>query len=152
MALQWLRNFFGSDDDSNGVEELARLLRSRERSLSLYAVYGEPMVSYEGEPTAVFPADIYREEGQHYGTHAKEFIIPDNGLNGESPLAAFLEAYGIESVDALGNIEGERADAMLSYTGDIRVATDWDIAGDDGEDEDADEEGETNDADSETDN
>lgn len=79
------------------------------------------------EPTVVFPYTLVTENGEEYGAGAKEFILPDNGLNDtEAALTKFIgkrHGIGPDEVDfeALASVEGTTADASLNEAGDVEV-------------------------------
>lgn len=120
-ALRGLIPSFDSGDDLSGVEGLRVLLEQQMGGISLEAEYGEPTFDTVGEPTAVFPYTVY-QDGSTYRTGAKEFVVPDNGLNdSDSDLVAFLEAHGVFGLEDLEAIEGQRDSAQLTEGGDIEV-------------------------------
>lgn len=119
----------GNDsDETNDLTALRDLLAEREAELSLRAIYGQPYPNLQGKPTAVFPYTLYDENGEEYGTGAKEFVIPDNGLKTtDSPLVKFVGKHhgiGPDEVDfdALANVEGTEVDATLKENGDVEVS------------------------------
>lgn len=115
------RLFGGNDDAQDGLEALQTLLAEREATLTLTARYVRPTVNTQGEPTAVFPITLY-QDGEEYGAHAKEFTIPDDGLDEEdAPLTQFLARHGIESIENLGDIQGVEDSATLKENGEIEV-------------------------------
>lgn len=135
--IKGLLGLNGSDAAEDGLDVLADLLAQREVTLALDAEYAKPTTSTVGEPTAVFPVSL-THEGEDYGAHAKEFPLPDDGLDdAEAALTLFVaDATGTAPEDVtfadLSSVEGLTADARLTEGGDIAVdapsgATDVDI-------------------------
>lgn len=126
-VLQSIRQFFASSTDQpDGLDVLASLLAEREATLALDAEYVKPTVNMTGEPTAVFPITL-RHESENYGGHAKEFAVPDNGLDDvNAPLTQFLaDAHdkatsNVEFAD-IATVEGMTADARLNDDGEVTV-------------------------------
>lgn len=120
--------FGDSGSEAEGIDVLASLLAEREAALNLDAQYAQPTVSTVGEPTAVFPVNLYADE-QEYGTTAKEFALPDNGLDdADAALTQFVaNARDVDAEDVafadLAAVEGMYADARLNDEGDIEVDT-----------------------------
>jgi hypothetical protein len=115
------RLFGGNDDETDGLAALQSALAERQTTLDLSAEYERPTINRQGEPTAMFPCTLY-EGGEPYGAHAKEFAIPDNGLDDEdAPLTRFLNRYGIESIEDLGSIQGTETTATLKDNGEVEV-------------------------------
>lgn len=123
-ALEYLKGLIGltnDEDETGGLEALQNYLSKQEERLSLTAVFARPTIDTQGEPTAVFPAALFHD-GEEYARHAKEFPIPDDGLSDESAaLTQFLSEYGIESVENLGDIQGQSAGATLKENGEVEV-------------------------------
>lgn len=121
-----LQRFFGSNDQPDGLTVLENLLAERQATLALEAEYGRPTVNMQGEPTAVFPISLFHE-GEEYGAHAKEFAVPDNGLDDEdAPLTRFLAVATDQdpsevTMEDLTAVEGMTAGAALCENGDITV-------------------------------
>lgn len=125
----FIKGLFGlndSEDTEDGLEILADLLAEREATLALDAEYGKPTTNTTGEPTAVFPVTL-RHDGEDYGSHTKEFPLPDDGLDDvDAALTQFVaDAHGIAPEDVefadLAAVEGLTADARLEENGDITV-------------------------------
>lgn len=127
-TITGLLPFGGSESETNGIDVLANLLAEREATLALEAQYAEPTVSNVGETTAVFPIDLYADD-EDYGLHAKEFPLPDDGLDdADAPLTQFVaEARNVDADNVtfadLAAVEGMYADARLNEQGDIEVDT-----------------------------
>ena len=126
---QRIKALFGSTDDSkDGLALLEELLAEREAELTLTATYGRPHPNMTDEPTVVFPYTLYTDEGEQYGSGAKEFVIPDDGLNDtDAPLTQFIAGrlnVEADEVDfsALTKVEGSSADATLNDDGDVEVS------------------------------
>lgn len=123
-ALNRIKAILGLTTDEaqpDGLAALQNFLAERQARLSLEARYGRPTVNTQGEVTAVFPITLYHD-GEEYGAHAKEFPLPDNGLEDEdAALTRFLDAHGIESVENLGDIEGQTEGATLKENGEVEV-------------------------------
>lgn len=119
----------GSDDEdeTDGLEALRKLLNEREAELSLTAIFGEPQPDMRDQPTVVFPYVTQRESGAIYREGAKEFALPDNGLQDEdSALVQFLASHhGIDPSDVefedLAAVEGTTATAEVNEHGDVEV-------------------------------
>lgn len=129
-ALQTLKSILGlgtTDDAPNELDVLYDLLAEREAELTLSAEYGQPYPNTCEEPTVVFPYTLYTSNGAEYGAGAKEFVIPDDGLqDASSPLAQFIaQRLDIEAADvdfdSLVAVEGTTADAELDESGDVHV-------------------------------
>lgn len=126
--LQRLKQAVGmaSDDGKSDIELLRDLLREREASLSLTAVYGQPRPNMTDEPTVVFPYSLYTADGEHYGNGQKEFVLPDNGLEEDSNLTAFISIQAGADMDSvtfedLLDVEGTESNADIDYFGDVEV-------------------------------
>lgn len=127
-AIGYIKGLLGLNDSEevDGLGVLADLLAEREATLALDAEYGRPTTNTLSEPTAVFPVTL-RHEGEDYGGHAKEFVVPDNGLDDtDAALTQFLaDARGKDPEDVtfadLAAVEGMTADARLTDNGDIEV-------------------------------
>lgn len=121
-----LRAILGLDSGGD-LEELRRLLEERQVTLQLGAIYEEPRMDQQGEPTAVFPITL-THGGEEYDAHKKEFVLPDDGLNDtDSALVQFVAAeVGVPSEDVtfadLAMIEGHETSATLKENGEIEVA------------------------------
>jgi hypothetical protein len=110
-----------STETTDGLAELQAILADKQTTLDLSATFGRPTIDKQGTTTAVFPYTV-THEGAPYTNGAKEFVIPDEGLNGESSLSAFLTNYAIGTVADIGSIEGAEAESVtLTDSGDIRV-------------------------------
>lgn len=113
--------------EADGLEQLRDLLAEREAELNLSATYGRPYPNMTDEPTVVFPYTLTTGDGEDYGAGAKEFILPDNGLDDDAPLTKFIgKRHGISpdevDFDALAAVEGTTADATLTESGDVEVS------------------------------
>lgn len=121
------RSWFDSSNDTNGTDFLKTYLEKQENTLSLEAEFAEPAINMVGEPTAIFHLDTYHD-GEQYGYEAREFVIPDNGLeDADSPLAQFMSrALGDNaddlSRDNIDDLEGVTADASLKANGNYELA------------------------------
>jgi len=123
MIASIIARLFGGNDGGNddGLAALQALLAERQTNLALTAQYVSPTVNTQGEPTAVFPCTLYHD-GEEYGAHAKEFAIPDNGLDDEdAPLTQFLARHGIENIENIGAITGVEDSATLKDNGEVEV-------------------------------
>lgn len=121
--------FLGNDDvEADGLKQLRDLLAEREAELTLTAEYGRPYPNMTNEPTVVFPYTLVTDDGEDYGAGAKEFVLPDNGLDdADAPLTKFVgkrHGIGPDEVDfeALANVEGTSANAELTESGDVEVS------------------------------
>lgn len=118
---------FNDSEQEDGLDVLADLLAQREATLALDATYQKPTVSQTGEPTAVFPIYLETEDGEPYGLHAKEFPLPDDGLEeDDADLTQFVaDAHGIDAEDAvfadLAAVAGLEAEARLGEDGELTV-------------------------------
>jgi hypothetical protein len=124
-AVAKLKALLGLTDstEQDGLEVLQGFLEERQARLSLEAVYGRPTVNTQGEVTAIFPITLYHED-ERYAEHAKEFPLPDDGLEDDSaPLTKFLNEHGITSVESLGDIQGQTDNAVLKDNGEIEVGS-----------------------------
>lgn len=114
-------------DEQDPLEQLRDLLAEREAELSLTATYGRPEPNLTDEPTVVFPYTLHTGDGEEYGTGAKEFVLPDDGLDdADAPLTKFVgKRHGIGPADvdfdALASVEGTSASATLNESGDVQV-------------------------------
>lgn len=113
----YIKSLFGGNDETSGIDALKELLEERERTLNLHAEYQEPTADLNGEPTAVFPYVVYQDDTV-YRVGVREFPIPDGGVEEGTPLAEFL---GEASIDALDEVEGSTAEAILEESGEISV-------------------------------
>jgi len=129
-ALNRIKAILGltGDVEADGLEQLRELLAEREAELNLSATYGRPYPNMTDEPTVVFPYTLQTGDGEDYGAGAKEFVLPDNGLDAaDSPLVAFIGkrlGIGPDDVDfeALASVEGTTANATLNEAGDVEVS------------------------------
>lgn len=118
---------FGSTDNYDETEHLRRLFECKHAKLNLSAVYGRPYPNTDDQTTVVFPYTLETSDGSEYGAGAKEFILPDDGLNDtEAPLTQFLAArFNIEPEDVefehVTKVAGSTADARFDEDGDVRV-------------------------------
>lgn len=109
------------EETADGFEQLQQYLEAQQAVAQFEVEYGRPTISTLGEPTAQFPYTIY-DDGVSYGAGAKEFPIPDNGMQDTgAPLTRFLHAHSISTVGDLGAIEGQRDSAELTDGGDLEV-------------------------------
>lgn len=128
-ALQQIRSLFGltDDDEADGLALLRDILSERQAELLLTATYSRPYPNMQEQPTAVFPYTLTDQNGEDYGAGAKEFVIPDDGLDDtESPLVRFISnRTDIDAAEvdfnALASVEGTSADAELNESGDVEV-------------------------------
>jgi len=115
------------DVEADGLEQLRELLAEREAEQNLSATYGRPYPNMTDEPTVVFSYTLHTGEGEDYGAGAKEFVLPDNGLDAaDSPLVLFIgKRLGIRpddvDFDALASVEGTTANAAFNEYGDVEV-------------------------------
>lgn len=128
-AINRIKAILGLNEvEADGLTQLRDLLAEREAELSLTAEYGRPHPNMQDKPTVVFPYTLSDQNGEDYGAGAKEFVIPDNGLNdADSALVAFIGkrlGVGPDDVDfeALASVEGTTANAELTESGDVEVA------------------------------
>lgn len=125
-----------ADAEDPTLATLEELLREREATLDLTAEYGRPTPNLQDEPTAVFPYTLFDGDGEEYGTGAKEFPLPDNGLEADdSALAEFVaKRHGISAEEVefadLAAVEGTTAPATLNDDGDVVVNQAADFGGD----------------------
>lgn len=118
----------GTTEAPDELDVLKNLLEAREATLELSAEFERPFPNTKDEPTVVFPYTLVTSDGEEYGAGAKEFLIPDNGLNDtDSPLVKFVGQrlnVGPDDVDfeALAAVEGTTAPADLTDEGDIEVS------------------------------
>jgi len=126
-AIERLKDLFGrSDDATDGLELIRELLAEREAELTLEAEYGRPHPNMTDEPTIVFPFTTFTKDGKEYGAGAKEFRLPDNGLEDDAPLTEFIakrHGVSVEEVgfEELAAVEGTTAPAELTENGDVEV-------------------------------
>lgn len=126
--VAYVRSLIGGNDSTEGLGALRDLLAEREAEMTLTAKYGEPSPNMTDEPTVTFPYTVYTNDGVTYRVGAKEFVLPDNGLqDADTPLARFIaQRNGIEpsevTFEDLAAIEGQTADVTLSESGDLEVA------------------------------
>lgn len=121
--------FNRTNDDTDELELIRELLAEREAELVLEAEYGKPSPNMTDEPTIVFPYTLFTQDGTRYGTGSKEFRLPDDGLDGDSPLCTFVaKRHGIET-DAVGfeelvGVAGTTTSAELSESGNVVLGGD----------------------------
>lgn len=112
---------------TDGAEALNELLRQREETLDLTAVFHQPVANIQDEPTALLPYTLVDRYGDDYGAGTKEFPLPDKGFDdNEAALTQFVaRAIGIAPEDTvradLFAVEGTEAPAEINDDGDITV-------------------------------
>lgn len=115
----------GRSNDS--IDTLRQLFAEREATVDLTAAYHSPEPNMNDEPTTVFPYTLYDSNDDEYGTGAKEFPLPDDGLNdADAAVTEFVaRRHDLDpeevTFDDLAAVEGTTADAHFATNGDIIV-------------------------------